>query len=237
MGLIHCSSRPTTQPPPRAHTTPAHAHTTPAHLRTRTTHPPTRRRAPPTRAHHPTTHPPNPHTHLQGTAATAVAGLYGAMAVGGKPPSALADQSFVVLGAGSAGMGVVRMIAQGERVCVVCVCVWWRVGGGHGVASCRLPPTRTSSPPAHPPTHPPTHLPTPPSHTQPPMHACRDDQARAVSRAGCLSIPYPRPQVGGWRGWVDGWWVGGCVGTPTSLSPPQHSVWSQGAYHPPAGGA
>ncbi|EFN53662.1 hypothetical protein CHLNCDRAFT_136414 [Chlorella variabilis] len=48
-----------------------------------------------------------------GTAATAVGGLYGAMAVAGKPPSALADQKFVVLGAGSAGMGVVSMIAQG----------------------------------------------------------------------------------------------------------------------------
>jgi malic enzyme len=98
---------------------------------------------------------------LQGTAATAVAGLYGAMAVAGKPPSevllqlpaclalptylahllpalpcceaatiaplrsplptlpclcpaALADQRFVVLGAGSAGMGVVSMIAASE---------------------------------------------------------------------------------------------------------------------------
>ncbi|PSC74934.1 malic enzyme [Micractinium conductrix] len=50
---------------------------------------------------------------VQGTAGTAVGGLYGAMAVAGKPPSALADQKFVVLGAGSAGMGVVSMIAQG----------------------------------------------------------------------------------------------------------------------------
>lgn len=49
---------------------------------------------------------------VQGTAATAVGGLYGAMAVAGKPASALADQKFVVLGAGSAGMGVVSMIAQ-----------------------------------------------------------------------------------------------------------------------------
>ncbi|KAL4857038.1 NAD-dependent malic enzyme 2 [Chlorella vulgaris] len=48
---------------------------------------------------------------VQGTAATAVGGLYGAMAVAGKPASALADQRFVVLGAGSAGMGVVSMIA------------------------------------------------------------------------------------------------------------------------------
>jgi hypothetical protein len=31
-------------------------------------------------------------------------------------PAALADQKFVVLGAGSAGMGVVSMIAQGEHL-------------------------------------------------------------------------------------------------------------------------
>ena len=45
------------------------------------------------------------------------------MAVQGLPPSSLADQSFVVLGAGSAGMGVVSMIAKGEweGVCA-CVC-------------------------------------------------------------------------------------------------------------------
>ena len=49
---------------------------------------------------------------VQGTAATAVAGLMGAMAVLGRGPEALTEQSFVVLGAGSAGMGVVSMIAQ-----------------------------------------------------------------------------------------------------------------------------
>ena len=49
---------------------------------------------------------------IQGTAATAVAGLLGAMKVLGHGPQALADQKFVVVGAGSAGMGVVRMIAQ-----------------------------------------------------------------------------------------------------------------------------
>jgi malate dehydrogenase (decarboxylating) len=48
---------------------------------------------------------------IQGTAATAVAGLMGCMAVLGKQPDALVEQSFVVVGAGSAGMGVVRMIA------------------------------------------------------------------------------------------------------------------------------
>lgn len=50
---------------------------------------------------------------IQGTACVALSGLYGAMKALGRPASALADQSFVVLGAGSAGMGVVSMIAQG----------------------------------------------------------------------------------------------------------------------------
>jgi malate dehydrogenase (decarboxylating) len=52
---------------------------------------------------------------LQGTAATAVAGLYGAMRVLGKPPEAIAEQRVVCVGAGSAGMGVVRMIAAGRE--------------------------------------------------------------------------------------------------------------------------
>jgi len=56
------------------------------------------------------------HDGLQGTAATAVAGLYGAMKVKGLPKSALKEQRFVVAGAGSAGMGVVRMICQGARL-------------------------------------------------------------------------------------------------------------------------
>jgi malate dehydrogenase (decarboxylating) len=46
----------------------------------------------------------------QGTAACAVSGLMGSMAVLGKKPQALAEQRFVVVGAGSAGMGVTRMI-------------------------------------------------------------------------------------------------------------------------------
>ena len=50
---------------------------------------------------------------VQGTAATAVAGLYGAMKVRGLPLSALKEQRFMVAGAGSAGMGVVKMICQG----------------------------------------------------------------------------------------------------------------------------
>ncbi|KXZ45769.1 hypothetical protein GPECTOR_50g562 [Gonium pectorale] len=50
-----------------------------------------------------------------GTAATALAGLYGALRVLGLPPSALAEQRVVCVGAGSAGMGVVRMIAAGMQ--------------------------------------------------------------------------------------------------------------------------
>ena len=53
--------------------------------------------------------------HPQGTACTALAGLYGAMRVLGRPLSALADQTFVVVGAGSAGMGVTCTIAQGGQ--------------------------------------------------------------------------------------------------------------------------
>ena len=52
---------------------------------------------------------------IQGTAATAVAGLYGALRVLGRPAADLAKQRIVCLGAGSAGMGVVSMIASGER--------------------------------------------------------------------------------------------------------------------------
>ena len=44
----------------------------------------------------------------------ALAGVFGALAVQGKPASSIVDQRFVVLGAGSAGMGVVGMIARGE---------------------------------------------------------------------------------------------------------------------------
>lgn len=49
----------------------------------------------------------------QGTAAVALAGLYGALRVLGKPQEALAEQRIVCVGAGSAGMGVVRQIAAG----------------------------------------------------------------------------------------------------------------------------
>lgn len=50
---------------------------------------------------------------LQGTAATAVAGVYGALAVQGKTVDDIIDQKFVVVGAGSAGMGVVSLLALG----------------------------------------------------------------------------------------------------------------------------
>ncbi|KAG2502128.1 hypothetical protein HYH03_000618 [Edaphochlamys debaryana] len=52
---------------------------------------------------------------IQGTAATALAGLYGALRVMGLPPSALAEQRVVCVGAGSAGMGVVKMICAGMQ--------------------------------------------------------------------------------------------------------------------------
>jgi len=47
---------------------------------------------------------------IQGTAATVLAGLYGAMKVRGLQPSDLKDQVFVVAGAGSAGSGVLLTI-------------------------------------------------------------------------------------------------------------------------------
>jgi len=52
---------------------------------------------------------------IQGTAATAVAGMYGALQARGLPPRAIKDQTYVVLGAGSAGMGVVSMLAEASR--------------------------------------------------------------------------------------------------------------------------
>jgi len=50
---------------------------------------------------------------IQGTAATALAGLYGALRSIGLPTSAISKQRVVCVGAGSAGMGVVDMIARG----------------------------------------------------------------------------------------------------------------------------
>jgi hypothetical protein len=50
---------------------------------------------------------------IQGTASTAVAGLYGALRALGREPPHLAAQRVVCVGAGSAGMGVVGMIANG----------------------------------------------------------------------------------------------------------------------------
>ena len=50
---------------------------------------------------------------VKGTACSALAGLYGALTVQGLPPSALKDQRIVVVGAGSAGMGVTAMVAKG----------------------------------------------------------------------------------------------------------------------------
>ena len=47
---------------------------------------------------------------IQGTAATALAGIYGALKVQGQPPSGLKDLKFVVCGAGSAASGVMLTI-------------------------------------------------------------------------------------------------------------------------------
>ena len=52
---------------------------------------------------------------IQGTAATALAGLYGALHVLGLRPGDMADQRLLCVGAGSAGMGVVSMIAAGMQ--------------------------------------------------------------------------------------------------------------------------
>ena len=50
---------------------------------------------------------------IPGTAAVALGGLYGAMRAQGMPRAALARQRVVVVGAGSAGMGVVETLARG----------------------------------------------------------------------------------------------------------------------------
>lgn len=52
---------------------------------------------------------------IQGTAATTVAGMYGALKARGLPASAIKSQRYVVVGAGSAGMGVVSMLAEAAR--------------------------------------------------------------------------------------------------------------------------
>jgi malate dehydrogenase (decarboxylating) len=47
---------------------------------------------------------------IQGTAVTVLAGVYGAMASIGSKPSAIVDQTFVICGAGSAGMGIANFL-------------------------------------------------------------------------------------------------------------------------------
>mgnify|MGYP002403782846 CR=1 FL=1 len=49
---------------------------------------------------------------IQGTAATALAGIYGALRVQGKPPSAIVETKFVIAGAGSAGCGVANQLQK-----------------------------------------------------------------------------------------------------------------------------
>ena len=58
---------------------------------------------------------------LQGTAATAVAGVYGPLRVQRKSNKELPQQRIVLVGAGSAGMGVARMLALGmvKQVCLL----------------------------------------------------------------------------------------------------------------------
>ena len=47
---------------------------------------------------------------IQGTAVVVLAGIYGAMAAQGKPPSAITEQVFTLCGAGSAGMGIANFL-------------------------------------------------------------------------------------------------------------------------------
>ena len=52
---------------------------------------------------------------MQGTAATACAGVYGALEIQDRPLSDITKQRFVMVGAGSAGMGVTTMLSLGMR--------------------------------------------------------------------------------------------------------------------------
>lgn len=49
---------------------------------------------------------------VQGTACSALAGIYGSLSVQNLPPSALCQQRIVMLGAGSAGIGVCSLTAK-----------------------------------------------------------------------------------------------------------------------------
>jgi hypothetical protein len=58
------------------------------------------------------------HTHccfnddIQGTSSVAVAAVYGALAVRGHPPEAIVSETFVIQGAGSAGLGVANALVR-----------------------------------------------------------------------------------------------------------------------------
>lgn len=58
------------------------------------------------------------HTHccfnddIQGTSSVAVAAVYGALAVRGHPPEAIVRETFVIQGAGSAGLGVANALVR-----------------------------------------------------------------------------------------------------------------------------
>ena len=49
---------------------------------------------------------------IQGTACVAVSGIFGALTVQGKPASDITKQRIVLVGAGSAGMGVAHFIRR-----------------------------------------------------------------------------------------------------------------------------
>ena len=71
----------------------------------------------------------------QGTAAIAVAGVYGSLAVQGKPQSAIAEQRFVVVGAGESP-SVGWSLAPPPRICLTAPLSL--VGGQfHGIGPCR----------------------------------------------------------------------------------------------------
>lgn len=59
-------------------------------------------------------------TDIQGTACVAVSGIFGALTVQGKPASEITKQRIVLVGAGSAGMGVAHFIRRSACACVLC---------------------------------------------------------------------------------------------------------------------
>eukprot|EP01052_Picozoa_sp_SAG31_P039347 SAG31_NODE_5439_length_2537_cov_2.321985_1_plen_89_part_10 len=54
---------------------------------------------------------------IQGTGATVLAGVLGALRQQGRPPTDIADLKIAVVGAGSAGTGVATALLQAKMVC------------------------------------------------------------------------------------------------------------------------